>query len=185
MDVSKQDLIQRRRIKQLQTEQHKKETRAVTNKNVMVCVLCDFQQNATTAGYFEQLYARHQGFARDMTPDVMGFEFQQVDQALRFCQEAGQNVTKYYATLRPIDSQPPFRIGIHTHDKNDAPDLTLRYCRSLAKYASDNQSVLSESVKNMLDASKQSNAFPLSPLGAYYLEGIGAQDLYSLTTPRR
>lgn len=180
MDVAKQDFMQRRRLQQLQSEHRKHQHRAVINKNIMVSIMCDFQKNATTQNTVEQLLSRSGGISRDVTPDTMAVEFQQIETGLKFTSDVLRQVLHYYRSLRPMDVQPPIKIGVHTHIVDESPQATILQCKALSNFAGNNQVILSQDIKHMLDAVGLQQQFVLSPLGAYYLEGIGAQELYRL-----
>lgn len=181
IDVTQKDFQQRRRLQQLQSQQQKKEKKAVTNRALMVYIHCNFQENPTSTAYFEDLYPKYGGHAQEITPDSMLIEFKTLEGSLKYCIEAAQQVLRYYATLRPMDSQPPFHVGIHAYEVGSSHEKGLRWCRQLIRYAGDNQMVFSPSVKDMMSALGQMQMFKFQPQGYYQFDDGGVQEIYRLT----
>ncbi len=178
-DVDRQAQIQRQRLQQLKRQQSQSNQKVVSNRRYLVNVSYDFALCPTGGDCMEQGLARLGGNALERLPDYMTVEFGSLDLSIEYCMTASQAIMGYYATLRPVDPQPPFRIGIHAIDANLPVSDASSETRKLVGFAAPNQVVFTQSVRDVLEANGQSMAYHFQSIGMYGLSG-GSQELFKL-----
>jgi hypothetical protein len=112
--------------------------------------------------------------------DVL-LEFKDLAQCLQYCTEAPRSVLAYYATLRPMDPQPPFKIAIHAVQERHDANETVETCRQIAYYAAANRVVFSDTFRKLLEARGANNQVRFFSNGTYTFSGSNkTMELYSL-----
>ncbi|MEB3206568.1 MAG: hypothetical protein VKK59_04385 [Vampirovibrionales bacterium] len=81
-------------------------------------------------------------------------DFNSAEKAVLYAMEASRNLLVYYATLRPAEPKPPFKIVLHAiSSKTNFLDPTMTgACLQLIKYAKPNQVILSSNMKVTIDS---------------------------------
>ena len=176
---------QRRRLQQIKAEQQRTHTTVRETRRVFAQINYDFGTNPNGGAHFEQGYGKYGGKALEINQRGMSIEFNSLEQAFKYSLEAAQQVSAYYATLRPIDPQPPYQVGIHAMEVTRTQQDVLNKTRQLTRYAAGNQIVFSAEVKQLMDANGVSMKYQFQSLGMYAFEGGRSQEVYRLMNQRR
>lgn len=178
-DVSYHAELQRQRLKKLKDEQSHTQKKAVTNRRFLVHINYDFAVCPMGGDVLERSYPSQAGNPLERFPNYMTIEFPSLQQGIQYSMEASQSILAYYATLRPVDPQPPFRIGIHAVDAVMPAGEANAEARKLVGFAGANHVVFTQDVRDVLEANGQSLAYHFQSLGMYALEGR-QQELFKL-----
>ena len=172
----------KKKLQALKVQKQQQTQKVTTNRRILVFLYFQFQQNPMAGNYFEQLYPRHQGRAHETTPESMLLEFETLDNAMRYCIESTQYVRSYYATLRPMDPQPPFYIGIHSQDMTENVQAGKAKCYNLCRFGGQNSMVFSQDTKQALDAHGMAPNFRIQSIGVYDFpnEPVRSQEVFRL-----
>lgn len=172
----------KKKLAELKVKKQQHTQKVTTNRRILVFLYYQFQQNPMAGQYFEQLYPRHRGKAIEITPESMLMEFETLDTALRYCIESTHYVRSYYATLRPMDPQPPFYIGVHAQDMAENVQAGKAKCYNLCRFGGQNSMVFSQDIKHTLDANGLSTNFQIQSLGVYDFpnEAVRSQEVFRL-----
>lgn len=180
VNITMETAKHKRRLLELQVARQAEKVRFNTNQHLLAYVAYNFQANPAGGNIFEALYAKYNGRAVEITPETMVVHFQNLDNALKYVQEAVQGVFRHYATLRPMDPQPPFRIGVLSFEAGEDPVNALPVGRELIRYAGDNQIIFSEDVKKFIDATGKSGAYRSQSIGLYSFSNRKSMEVYRL-----
>jgi len=185
LDVGKQALIQRHRLKQLENSSRKQEKQITTNRRIQVCVHYDFQACPLGGKTFDAAYPQFGGKLVGPLDQSLVLEFDSLNQALKYTLESSQALLSYYATLRPMDPQPPFQIAIHAPESSLLTPDALAATQQLIKYAGANFVVFSQEVKAIMEAQSLGIAYRYQSLGIYALPGGSQQEVFRLFSSRQ
>lgn len=180
LDVTKQSLQQKRRLQKIRDEQQSQQKQVLTNRRIYVYVNYDSQACTTGAGYFEAAFVKHNGKMLEAYANTLCLEFDSVGSALQYCLDAAQAVLSYYATLRPIDSQPPFQIGINAVDAAQPTQEGIAESRKLIRYGGPNQVIFSQDIRTLLESKGLSMDYKYQSIGIYSFGGTQQQELFRL-----
>ncbi|WMU93200.1 hypothetical protein EMOOHJMP_00005 [Microcystis phage MaAM05] len=178
-DLEHQAELQRIRLKRLQALQETRQTKLVTNRRYLVQVNYDFNQCPAGGQFLDQGPARQAGKPVDRDLTNLTLEFLSLSQSLHYALTASQALMNYYATLRPKDPQPPFRIGVHATDRDLSPEVALQETQRLTSFAMANTIIFSQTVRDVLEADGQSLAYKFHSMGLYAMGGQ-EQELFRL-----
>ncbi len=185
VEVNTQVHQQRRRLQQLKAEQQRMHTTVRETRRIYAQINYDFASNPTGGAYFESGYQKYGGRAVEIGQRGMSLEFGSLEQAFKYSLEAAQQIMSYYATLRPIDPQPPYQVAIHAVEQSRQPQEALTKTRQLSRYAAGNQIVFSQEVKSLMDANGVTMKYQFQSLGMYAFDGGRNQEVYRLLNQRR
>ncbi len=180
MDVAKQAEIQRRRLQKLKSEETKVQKDITTNRRLYVVVDYDFMACPTGSASLENSCVRNGGKVLGSNAASLSLEFDSIASVFQYCMEASQGILSYYATLRPAEPQPPFKIGMHATDRSWSAAASVEEARKLSRFIGPNQVLFSNEVKAMLEANGLGMAYRYQSIGMYALEGTGQQELFRL-----
>ena len=108
-------------------------------------------------------------------PEYAVLAFDHPLQALSYAITCAEQLTGYYATLRPMDPQPPFNMAIHAIEPNGQHTHSgFIMCEQLMRYSGDNQIIFSETVLEWLRINDKIDNYTYQSLGFYTLEALGA-----------
>lgn len=178
-EVSYHAEIQRQRLRKLKDEQVRTHRKVVTSRRFLVHINYDFTTCPMGGDVLERSYPKHAGNPLERFPNYMTIEFPTLQQGIQYSMEASQSILAYYATLRPIDQQPAFRVGIHAVDAEIPAGEANAEARRLVGFAGPNHVVFTQEVREVLEANGQSLAYHFQSLGMYAIEGR-QQELYKL-----
>lgn len=178
-DVSRQANLQRQRLNKLKEAQTKTHKTISTNRRYMVHVNYDFMLCPSGGEVLARGLPRQAGNVLERYPGYMTVEFPTLQQAIQYCMEASQAMLGYYATLRPADPQPPFRIGVHAVGTETATGEASAETRRLVNFAGPNNIVFTQDIRDLLDAQGQTLTYHFQSIGMYALEGR-QQELFKL-----
>jgi len=172
----------KKKLQALKTQKQQQTQKATTNRRVLVFLYYQFRQNPQAGQYFEQLYSRHRGRAVEITPESMLMEFDTLDNALRYCIESTQYVRSYYASLRPMDPQPPYYIGIHSQEVVENVQAGKAKCYNMCRFGGQNSMVFSQETKQSLDAHGMAANYQIQSIGVYDFpnEAQRSQEIFKL-----
>ena len=170
---------QRRRLKKLQEEQRRKERALPDEMKIFVFVDYDVLACPELGEKIEQSLTQESGHVHSRMFNEMALEFKNIEQGLRFVLGISQNILAHYATLRPLDPQPPFRMSLHGVDKAMSISMSVSESRKLVQFVVHNQIIISNSAKQLLDACGTSIPYRLQSMGVYSLE-TGERELFRL-----
>jgi hypothetical protein len=95
--------------------------------------------------------------------------------------EASQAILSYYATLRPIDPQPPFHIALHALSADLPTDEGVALTRNLVRYSGPNQILCSQDVKTLLELNGLSLLYGYQSVGLYSTRGTRSMEMFRLS----
>ncbi|MEM0952166.1 MAG: hypothetical protein AAGI66_08510, partial [Cyanobacteria bacterium P01_H01_bin.74] len=88
-----------------------------------------------------------------------------------------ESLMAFYATLRPIDAQPPLYLAVHAGlMSSDKRQSTLDELTRYTKFASDNQLLITEPCKKIMEAGDIIRNYQLLSMG-FFSVGTGAQQV--------
>ncbi len=180
ISVTKEVMSQHVRMQQIKAQEAQAKKKSMTHHELVVFVACNTETFPQTGTIFETGVSRYGGKAQQTTPESMLIAFPNAVNGVRFALESGQAVLKAYQQLRPLDPQPPFKIGLHAAHDNDQASTRVAMCNQLVQYAANNQAVFTQQAKDFLEAQGQMDQFKYHPIGAYSFAGAGSQDIYKL-----
>lgn len=180
MDVSKQAAQQNRRLQKLRAEQDKKQKNVTTNRRIFAVVDYDFTACPTGGSHLDGAYGQYGGKVVASYSDSMALEFDAIQNAVEYCMHASQAMLGYYATLRPLDPQPPFKISLHSLDAEISTGAAVTATRKLISYVGPNQVIFSNDIWTMMEASGLEKAYRYQSIGMYAMDGGYQQELYRL-----
>lgn len=180
MDVARQADIQKRRLQKLKSEENKVNKDVTTNRRLYVVVDYDFMGCPTGSACLETTYTRNGGKVLGSNGASMSLEFETISNVFQYCMDASQGILSYYATLRPAEPQPPFKIGVHATDCSWSVPASVEETRKLSRFIGPNQVLFSQDVKSILEANGLGLSYRYQSIGMYALEGVGQQELFRL-----
>jgi hypothetical protein len=180
LDVHQQAEVQKRRLQKLQNEQTKVQKTITTNRRMYVAIEYDFLNCPIGSTCLEETFPKYGGKVLSRGADSLSLEFDNMSNIFQYCMDVSQGILSYYATLRPVDPQPPFKIGIHTLDADISTSAAVAETRKLNIFVGPNQVLFSQAVKAMIDANGQNMTYRFQSIGMYALEGATQQELFRL-----
>jgi hypothetical protein len=120
-------------------------------------------------------YGHYGGTLVHAFPDGMLAQFHDMEGALRFAHESTKNLLAFYKTLRPSDPQPPYRMVVDALPQDVEPMRALSGCRTLSHYCGENQTLLTDTVRQIMDIKALREANPLESLG--FFAGTGGEQI--------
>lgn len=184
IDVTKQAMQQRIRLQQLKSEETKRQVRSTSNKRVFMFVAYDFPACPHGGSVFESAAPRCSVKILQSLPDSIMLEASNLEIAIRYCLETTQTILSYYATLRPADPQPPFRVAIYPLETTATDQEIFTYGRKLSHYAGPNQLLFSQDTRTMLETQGLGLSYHYQSLGMYMVNNEN-QELYRLFFQKR
>jgi hypothetical protein len=180
MSVEVNAQMQRQRLKKLQADQQRKEQALPQEMKVFAFVDYDVTICPAVGEKIEQLIIQEAGHIHSRMFNEMALEFRNVEQGLRFALGVSQIVLSHYATLRPLDPQPPFKVSLHGVDKMLNISSAVNESRKLIQFLVQNQVIVSQSAKQLLDASGTTIPYRLQSMGVYAMETGTERELFRL-----
>lgn len=169
LDVTQKALAQRVQMQRLQAQAQQERKKISGNRRILVHVQYDFQNFPPGSTPFEAQYATRNGKVLQTWPDSLGLEFDTLENALQYSLDTSQSVLSHYATLRPMDPQPPYRLAIHVVPPDWSPQDGLLQCSYLSQFAAPNQVVFSQDTLQLMDALGIQQNYHHQSLGMYAL----------------
>lgn len=179
-DIVKHSGEQRRRLQKICEEEQTSQQQVAENCIIYVQVDYDSQACLTGAGYLESAFSKNGGKMLHGYNDALSLAFDSVGQALKYCMDASQQLLSYYATLRPIDPQPPFRIALHALNADLPADEGVAAVRALVNYSGPNQVLFSQDIKTLLELNGLSMLYGYQSVGLYSVGGRRSIELFRL-----
>lgn len=180
MEVSRQAEQQRKRLQKLRDDQSKKQKFVTTNRRIYLVLDYDFQACPEGGAQWESTYARYHGKVLASYHNSLALEFDSIEQVVSYCMGAAQGILGHYATLRPLDPQPPFKVGIQSLDAEISTGAGVTATRKLISYVGPNQVIFSQEIRAMLESQGIDKAYRYQSIGMYAMEGGYQQELYRL-----
>jgi hypothetical protein len=171
LDVEKQAFIQRRRLQQMKAEQKQQQKQVTSNKKLYLLVQYDFKSCPSGAAHFETAYARHGGKLIESDQKSLALEFEAPERAFKYALDVSQAVQAYYATLRPLDPQPPYSINIQAIDAGIPGVEAVLKMQRLVSYAGQNQVLFGAEVYALLTEQGLLQRFQFQSVGMYIIDG--------------
>ncbi|WP_373532107.1 hypothetical protein [Vampirovibrio sp.] len=171
--------LQRERLKKLQDAQNRHQKKVATNRRYLVHVSYEFALCPAGGELLAKAFTRQLGSTLEQSPAYMTLEFPSLSQSIQYCMESGQALLRYYATLRPMDAQPPFRIGLHALDANLPTSDACYQTRILVSSAGPNDVVFSQNVLEVLLANGLAQNYHYQSIGLFGTAG-SQQELFKL-----
>jgi hypothetical protein len=162
-----------------QEEKKKEVKKVVKNVRVLVILSYSFSQNATAAEMFNT-YGRHGAHLVQAFPSDLLIEFTQPEHALDYAQQSARNVMNYYASLRPMDPQPPFKLALHVVGEQANLNQETEFCRQMVYFTGNNKITFSDAFRLVLDARGIALNYRYSSLGFYQFDQNVGSELYNL-----
>ncbi|HEY9746741.1 MAG TPA: hypothetical protein V6C99_11045 [Oculatellaceae cyanobacterium] len=184
LDVEQQARLQRRRLQQLKVEQQQFAKQVTGNRKVYMVIQYDFKQCPSGAASFETTYPKFGGRLIESSPQMLALEFDGAERALRYSLEVTRSVQAYYATLRPIDPQPPYQIAIQAIEAQLPGSEAILKTRKLVSYTGRNQILFGSEVYLLLKDQGAVGDFQFQSVGMYVIEGKQAE-FFKLLSDRR
>lgn len=172
--------IQRRRLQKLRDEQQRKDAMLPQDLRVFVFIEYDSLACPAMGDQIEKLVQQESGHIHSRIASELALEFKKIENALRFALAISQTILSYYATLRPIDSRPPFRLSIHGVDNMLNISASVAESHKLIQYVMSNQIIVSQAAKSLLDASGTLIPYRLQSIGIYSLDNGNQRELFKL-----
>jgi hypothetical protein len=180
MDVSRQSDQQRRRLQKLREEHQTSQKQTAQNSKIYVQVQYDSHACLTGAGYLESAFVKNGGKMLQGYADSLSLGFDTIGQALQYCMDASQSLLSYYATLRPVDPQPPFQIAVHAVSGELPVVEGIAMTRNLVRYGGPNQVLFSQDIKSLLEAQGLGMSYRYQSVGLYGIGGTQPTELFRL-----
>jgi hypothetical protein len=172
--------------KRLQAEQARKQNlKMLQGRTYFAFIDFPFLQFPQLCAYFEN-YTDRGGTRLEVTPQGWFLQFQELDQAIQYADSTTQRVTTYYSGLRPLDPQPPFKIGIHAEHEHIPQALCMEKTAAIVRFAQPHKTVLSLDVAAILRARAslgQSQPYLIHSLGYFCLSTGQDAEIFQLTLP--
>lgn len=180
LNVQVDATIQRRRLQKLREEQQRKEAMLPQNLRIFVFVEYDSLACLPMGDQVEKMLQREGGHIHSRMAHELALEFKHMENALRFALDVSQTVLAYYATLRPIEPRPPFRMSIHGVDNMLNISTSVAETHKLIQYVMSNQIIVSQTAKALLDASGTLIPYRLQSIGIYSMDNGAQRELFKL-----
>jgi hypothetical protein len=180
LDVSRQSLQQKQRLQKIRDEHLSQQKKVLTNYRTYVYVSYDTQACPTGAGYLEAAFSKNGGKMLEAYVNTLSLEFDSISSALKYCLDVSQAMMSYYATLRPIDPQPPFQIGLNAVSSERPTQDGIAEARKLVRYAGPNQVIFSQDIRTLMEANSLSMDYRYQSIGIYSFGGTEQQELFRL-----
>jgi hypothetical protein len=87
--------------------------------------------------------------------------------------------------LRPMDPQPPFRMAVHCVDTDFSLAAALGETRRLTSFAGQNQILISQETKALMEAQGLTSRYSFQTVGVYALEDGRQVEMYRLISRKR
>lgn len=171
LDVSHHAREQKIRLRKLKEEQDQRQQQSVSNRRILLYVKYDVHLCPPGAMCMERAYAQHGGIMHGTDASALRLEFDTVMSAFQYCLEVSQAILAHYATLRPMDPHPPFRMGLHSVDAAQPESVGYAELQKLIECSGDNQIFFSQTVKNFLEAKDLLGEYRYQSMGLHTIEG--------------
>lgn len=172
--------LQRRRLQKLREEQQQKEKTLPLDLKIFVFVDYDALACPVMGERIEALILQEGGHVHSRMFNELALEFKKVENGLRFTLGASQAIMAHYATLRPLDPQPPFRMSLHGSDNLLTTSAAVSEVQKLINFVVSNQIIISEVAKALLEASGTKEAYRLQSIGIYSMDTGAERELFRL-----
>ncbi|MBK8189740.1 MAG: hypothetical protein IPK79_04755 [Vampirovibrionales bacterium] len=148
--------------------------------SILVEILYPFEQTAEGAARF-QGFSEYGGRLVSSRPEAWVLMFNSPDDALQFVVSAAKSLRQYYATLRPMDPQPPFRIALHATEPSDtATREGVGYLHLILRYAADHQVVFSQELRDLMAIRPPKTDYDIQSIGMFDLGQAAHQEIFRL-----
>lgn len=181
LSVRTQEHRRNKQIRKIRTAELKSQQQTVTRRHVFAYLEYDFSACPAGATIIHEMMSRAGGNPLERQECGLTLEFPSLEGAFSFCSETSQRILRHYATLRPIDPQPPFRLALQALDGDTSKTAAIAETRKLIRYMDKNQIIFSQDVKLLMEASKFQPACSYRSLGLYEMGGM-QQELFQLFT---
>lgn len=177
MILDRQSGLEHRRLQRVMTEQKRHQKELIQDSRVYLQMQCDFLACPAAGQYAETLYPKYGARLHRSTPSGIGLEFTALEPCLKYSLEVCRTLLNYYASLRPMDPQPPFRLGIQVLPSALPHTEGLDRACNIADIAGPNQVLFSQEGKILLEA--QGLSFRIQSVGVYMV-GQVQSELYRI-----
>ena len=180
MEIAADTRRERQRLEKIMHAQKQAQSKAAANRSVLMMIQYDFAQDSPATTSIETLRMRHESKLLDSSANAVLLEFPSLKKAFGCALEIGQAVLQYYKTLRPIDPQPPFMIGIHAPERTTDMVVSREQIQQLCRYAGKNQTLFSKDAMEMLQATHVAGSYQYQSQGFYDFLGLRQQEVFRL-----
>lgn len=166
-----------------QQQQMEKYQQAIQRSSVILTINYPFKdfREATRFMLGSQLLPGQSILAQSATQ--ASFQFTSPESAASFAVSGAERLLSFYASLSPIDPQPPFRMVIHATEPRNL-DEGIERCRYLLDHCLDNHIIFSQQVHDLMAAHNVQQRFKFHSIGIYHIPSENQQDLYQLNYNR-
>ena len=179
MNVQVDAQKQRMRMQKMREEQLRKEKSLPDAMKIFVFVDYDVQPCPFLGEKLEQFMQQEGAHVHSRVFNELALEFTTIEQGLRFVLGVSQSILGHYATLRPLDPQPPFKLSLHAVDKTLSISAGVSDSHKLVQFIVNNQVIISQSAKALLDSCGTEIPYRLQSLGVYAMD-TGERELFRL-----
>ena len=180
VNVQLESSMQRRRLQKLQEEEQQKAKALSANMQIYVFLDYDVMACPELEEPIERLIRQEDGQIHSRIANEMSLEFRKIEQGLSFVMSVARAIQNHYASsMRPVN-QAPFRLSLHGTAGN-VISSNVNEARKLARFIGNNQMIVSEAAKALLDASKTNIPYRVQSLGIYSTEEGQQQELFKLS----
>ncbi len=150
------------------------------NYQLLVYLLFPFDNQKTVTHYFSQ-YQTYRGTRKRIRSEGWLIQFEDSYLGLCYLNDCVSKVVQYYQSLRVVDPRPPFQITAHAISTQETNLFqALEQCQIMMRYASDNQVIVSEQVKQASSNGHKKATITLQSMGLYELQNQKAQEIFQL-----
>lgn len=184
LDVNRQASLQQQQFQKLKAETNKKHKQISTQSRVFLQIVYDFFACGSAAACFDSEFTQFGAKIHERLPSGMSLEFESIEKAFQYSLEVSQAILSHYASLRPMDPQPPFQIGIQVQEEDRPSQEGVQRARMVAHFAGSNQLVFSQDAKALLEAQGLQILYQYQSMGMYLVDGF-QQELFRLFYEKR
>lgn len=160
-------------------EDERQKKKISRNSRIWVYITYTFHDNKTGSDCFES-YLQFGGQIIQSLPTDILLEFDDMDKVVIYCLESARSILSYYATLRPMDTKPPFKISIHSVQEREDDSSSLEKCRQMCHYAGNNKVVFSQEFLDLMTARGRNKHYQYFSTGFYNFSGDRKYEIFNL-----
>lgn len=165
-----------------QAQQTTVQNRMSQNYDVYLHIQYDDEACQTGKDLIHQLFKQYNAEMMQYHSNNYTLRFPDIESALSCCNQVTEKMLAYYATLRPIDPQPPFKFNLHSAEKT-AAGSAIDETQKLGKFVDDNQILFSDAIKSMIEAKQLQGHYQYQSVGIYASSSGGKKvELFRLYT---
>lgn len=180
---AKRKTTQHKNDKTAQQRQMERYQQAIQRSSVILTIDYPFKdfREATRFMLGSQLAPGQSILAQSATQ--ASFHFNSPEAAASFAVSGAERLLSFYASLSPIDPQPPFKMVIHATEPRTENE-GIEKCKYLLSHCLDNRIIFSQHVHDLMAAHNVQQRFMFHSIGIYHIPSENQQDLYQLNYNR-